>query len=303
VIPIEHPNARDVSPWESCIVAQRNAEVMWSGPVNKMSSDLKTGKMNVTAIGWFDKLMRLYLPDQLSFTAADAGSIISSLLSVAVSIDPKLPIRMGSVEVSQPRTITYAADQNIGQAIIDLSQIEDGIDWYVDPVTRKLEIHARIGQDRPSCKWTFLGDGISKASNLDNVVQDTDGDIVNDMRVHGKNATGVQDDGVSKARYGVFQEVTSLSDVVDPTILVAYAGAEILYRSEPRITYTLTPKSSSKASVPVFGRDFDNGDITYLTVRRGFINVVDQAQRIFGVTLSIQDNNTTMLTNLQMTAS
>jgi hypothetical protein len=301
-LPTSAPNASDIWPWETCIVAQYDDTWVWSGPVSRRSISMKSGRMTVSSVGWFDKLMHLNIQEKLTFTDLDAGEIATQLLGKALEQDSTVPVKIGSVELSQLRTITYEAGHNIGQAIMELSELEAGFDWYIDPVTRMLNIVPRLGQDRRSCKWLFLADN-SRQSNLDDCVEDVSGEIVNDIRVKGKYATAFDQDGVSKARYGVFQEAPSLLDVVDTNILAAYAGAELAYRSEPRITYTLTPKPSTKASVPKLFRDFNIGDTTYLTARRDFVNVVDQAERVFGATLNIRNDDSFTLTNLQTTAS
>lgn len=296
--------AGKIWPWSTAIMVHNGDDVFWSGPVNTFRFDMEAGKVAVTAVGWNERLMHLLLPDlTTTYTNMDAGTIAADLLAKARLQDPNLPIRIGAVETSQLRSITYGIDHNIGQAINDLVELESGFDWYIDPITRELNIVAKRGQDRQDVKWTYISDGRSEHSNLANCVPDVDGtSLVNQIRPRGKFASGYGDDPLSIDRYGVFQEAPSLSDVVDTSILNAYAAAEIVYRSEPRITYTLSPKPESKLSVPRLFREFDIGDTTYLTARRDFWDVTDQAVRVFGASLSISDEGVSQVTNLQVTA-
>jgi hypothetical protein len=87
--------------------------------------------------------------------------------------------------------------------------------------------------------------------------------------------------------------------VVDNNILLAYANADIVYRAQPRLTYDLTPKPSTKATVPRLFRDFNLGDTTYMTAKRDYVEVEDQATRIFGVSLAISNAGTETLSKLQ----
>ncbi len=300
--------SRQVWPWSTCIKAQHtdsehNSEVFWSGPVNSRNTLLAAGRCSFTAVGWFERLMHLNLLTEVSFTNTDAGAIAEALLAAARVLDPRLPITLGTVELSRLRTITYAVDQNIGQAIIDLTQLEAGFDWYIHPVTRTFNVVARRGVERENARWFFIGDGLSEHSNLSECEEVVDGStIVNDIRPRGQFASGLATDGVSQDDYGVFMEAPSLSDVVDTNILIAYANAEIVYRSQPRITYTMTPKPSSDAKVPKLFRDFDLGDTTYLVARRDYVDTKGVGARVFGATLSISDAGVESLASLQAEA-
>lgn len=296
--------ARQVWPWQTCLVVTYGGQWYWSGPINSRNTSLASGQASFTAVDWFDRLMHLNLSARVTYTGQDASSIAAALLELAREQDPTIPITLGTVEATQYRTITYEIDQSIGQAIQDLAALESGYDWYIHPRTRQLNIVARRGVDRPNCKWLFYADHRSQQSNLEDVEEIVDGNtLVNDITPRGKSGSGHAEDPDSIFRYGRFQERPSLSDVVDPNILNAFANAEIVYRSEPRVTYTMRPKPSSKASVPKLFRDFDLGDTTYLTARRDYVVVNNLAQRIFGASLEISDTGLETLSDLQTTAS
>lgn len=291
-------------PWASCIIAQYDGEWLWSGPVSLRRTDMAAGRVNISAVGWFERFMHLLIQAMTTtHTNVDASVIITDLIAIAQAQDPHFPVTLGTVELSQLRTITYNLDQNIGQAIQDLAELEAGIDWQIDPITRKINIYEQLGVDRPECKWTFIGDSKSKQSNLSNCVETLDGStLVNQIKPRGKYGSGLAEDLPSQDTYGVFQEAPALSEVVDINILLAYAAGEIVFRSSPRLTYELTPKPSSKVVVPKLFRDFNIGDIGYLTARRDFVSVENQAMRMFGATLAISNSGTETITNLQTTA-
>lgn len=307
--------SKKIWPWSTALVVQyttpeRESFIFWSGLVNSRKTSLASGRVSFSAVGWFERLMHLNLQDQtLEFANQDAGAIVTVLLAKALELDPRLPITIGTVETTQLRTITYNLDQNIGQAILDLVELEAGFDFYIHPITRQLNIVSRLGDVRPAAKWTFLADRdatgfqLSQHSNLSDVEEDVDGAVVNDIRPRGSFGSGYAVDVESQAQYGVFMEAPSLSDVVDNDILNAYANAEIVYRAQPRVVYTMTPKPSTHPKALKLFRDFDIGDTTFLTARRDFIDIVDQATRIFGVSLNIGPTGVETLTNVQTTAS
>jgi hypothetical protein len=305
-IPTSVPHARDVYPWSTALLAQYNDIVYWSGLINSRSTSLAARRATCSAVSWFERLMHLYLQDMHTiYTNQDAGAIVTDLLAKAKVQAPDLYITMGTVETTQPRSITYGLDQNIGQAIIDLCNLESGYDWFIDPLTRKLNIVAKIGINRnglsgtKKVSWTYIGDGKSSQSNLADVIENISEPPANQIFARGKYATGFAKDDFSISQYGVFQDPVSLSDVVDNNILLAYANADIVYRAQPRLTYDLTPKPSTKATVPRLFRDFNLGDTTYMTAKRDYVEVEDQATRIFGVSLAISNAGTETLSKLQ----
>lgn len=299
------PHAKQIVPWATYVQAQIDGEPYWSGPVSRRNVSYARGVATFNCVGWFDRLMNFLLQDQqLSFVDEDAGTIAATLIEKARVQDPRLPITVGQIDISQPRTITYMRDQNIGSAIADLVELESGFDWYIDPVDITFNVVARRGVARPGVKWLFLADDKSQQSNLTEVDEGLDGTTVVNW-VAPRGAVGTIEpaiDAESQEDYGVFMEAPALSDVTSPNILIAYAVAEIVYRKSPRLTWALSPKTDSKASVPRLGRDFDLGDTTYLTARRDDFEVVNQAVRAFGATLSIQNDGSSILTNLQTSA-
>lgn len=293
--------ARKAYPWETCLIAQHDRDLFWSGPVVMRNRNWASGTISITANGWFERLMNLKLQEALTFTDADAGSIAQTLLGKAIEQDPTVPITIGIVEPTQPRTISYAIDQNIGQAIIDLCELEAGFDWEVHPVTRQLNIFAKISVDRPNVRWAFKEHGNCNLADLDDSLDGTS--IANRFWARGKFSSGFGELPESIDRIGVFEDTGSLSDITDQNILDAYANEEVVFRGWPRATFTLTPKPESKASVPKLFRDFNIGDINYLDAERDGQEIIDQALRVFGVTLDIDKLGVGTLSNLQTTAS
>lgn len=310
--PLEAPYAEFIWPWRTALVVTYDDDWFWSGPVSMRTRQWAAGKVVINAIGWFEKVMRrLVLEfDGLTFTDMDAGAIAFALLQYANDIGDTL-VRPGIFEGSQVRTRTYLRDANIGQEIINLAELEAGYDWYVDPVTRKLNIVSRRGTLRDDAVWYAVQDGevveydghrrASSANNLADVQDIADGTtVVNQIFPRGANGlSGFADDLTSINDLGLMQEAPSLSDVSDQIILDAYANGEMVYRSTPKTTYQLTPKSNADERVPRFKIDFDLGDTMPLVCKRGTMDIAGEHVRAFGVDLDIQDNGVARISRLQ----
>lgn len=300
-LPINDKLGAFAVPWRSCIIAQRGDEWMWSGPVQTRNTSVSQGRVTITAVGWFERLMRRYTDVPLSFANQDAGTIAFALLAAANN-KSDTRIRPGNWLPTQLRTLNYPIDANVGQEIQNLAELESGYDWYIDPITRQLVLVPRKGVDLPDVKWTLIVDDDHPHRNQGNLLDGSeilDGtQQVNDETVRGKFSSGHATDDDSIYDYDLLEDRKTLSDVVDKDILNAYANEEIVYRALPRTTYAIMPRSADEASVPRLFEDFQIGDTNYLTLKRGIINVEDQAIRIFGADIAIDDAGVEKITRL-----
>jgi len=105
--------------------------------------------------------------------------------------------------------------------------------------------------------------------------------------------------------YGLIEQSVSLSDAKTSQILATYAGAEVLLRSSPRVIYSMTPlpftEQIGPGRVPEPFVDYTLGDKVYLTARfKGRFSVNKQGIRIFGMTVTPDDNGNEVLGALQV---
>lgn len=255
----------------------------------------------------------------------DAGSIVSALLS-KVNADASTPIVPGSLETTALRTITYQQFQNVGSAITSLSNIEDGFDFWVDPVTRNLNVYNRtnatnfpdaVAGAQAGAFGTFLysADRTSVlrfeyaygSDNLQSFQKTSDSSVmVNRLNVQGKYAVGFAEDSTSESTYGVFEDVASLPDVIDASgsVLPFYANAEVAFRKNPKVTYQIQTKTG--AVTPRLFIDFNIGDRAMLNVGGSQSlsgGTLQQTIRIFGVQLDIDAQGNEKLSGLQLSAN
>ena len=248
-------------------------------------------------------------------TTTDAV-IIDDLLNRA-NIDSPTNIVAGNVYGSPiQRNLTLQRFQSVGQQITQLVNVESGCDIYVDPVTRKMNlfgpgaspsplINTGMGFDRGrGTLFTYPG-------NCTSVQRPQDGtQTANRVEALGQIGAGRADDLVSQSENGLFEAQDSLSEVVDPNILAAYANAEVTVRSKPWtiITFTPRPVTTNDATASGVPRPFDDfflGDLVYTVIDRGRLQVGTESQpqetRVYGFNVDVDDEGIEKLSNLQTT--
>ena len=232
---MHHILADQIQPITTCIIAYKYNQPMWSGPVWTIDENITSATMTVSAVGWFELLNHRILHDQKSYISTVGGSIALDLLNTTNAFAPTRIISDAThVTDTQVRSRDYARWQNIGAAITELSEIENGFDFVIDPITRTMSFYPSPtlgGPNPPTPVWhdqqsVVFGYGWGP----DNVAQfqrQTDSStLMNTIYVSGKNGTyGPGTDAASIAAYGAFEEQVSLSDVADRNVLTAFGAA------------------------------------------------------------------------------
>jgi hypothetical protein len=192
---------------------------------------------------------------------------------------------------SAGRNITYLKYQaNVLQAMLDLTNMENGCDIYVDPATRVFYVFRKRQKILPGVVFGY-GWG---PENISSITRQLDGStVVNWLLAIGGSATTPQPakDDASMAAYGLVEEVVSLSDLTGQSAnnsLGYYASAEVAIRSTPRQIYSFTPFNwHPEGSVPEPFVDYDIGDLVNLgVVSKPRINTKLNV-RIFGMSFAI----------------
>lgn len=325
-MPLDHELAYQVDRWRTCIRAVRDGVERWSGPVTKINEKGAEMRLELTAEGWFEEVHKrvIRLGQELpSYANSPLHNIIYGLLERAnkqragqagqnpdgTNGNPDRPVRpthvvQGQAFVEAGHTIpnfnrSLQKDQVIGAEIQALSDVENGGDIWVDPVTRELDVYYPMrGYDRPDVIFGFR----IAPFNVQNAERSTDGSqLVNRFTAIGKYGGGMAEDEVSMDFYDLMSEsVGSLSDVGDQDVLLAFAGAEVAIRSGGLVIYSFIPfPYTDGSSVPLLFRDYDVGDIVRLSVDAGRFQLNRQPVRIYGATIDVDDNNIERISSLQ----
>lgn len=311
-------------------------DTLWSGPVWTVDDDVPGNKINVTAVGWLQMLeKRILRADTNHFLIPDAD-IIFDFLNKAnqnpITYDPYFPggyaydvipggpspslLTVGSKigPTFQQRTINYTRGVQMLSEIARLCDVESGCDIWVDPSRweRPLHCYTRRMNDRTKVQFGYN----TGAGNLSGFGRNFDPTtIVNfmfaagaaivtpavaDTRTFTNPTTNPPKLGEnSQKSYGLFEETATLSDVTDPGVLSTYAGGEVLIRSVPRVTYSLSPFPWTQETdhIPEPFIDYTVGDKVYFSAKsdpneqgQRRIDIRRQAVRIFEMNVNIDDN-------------
>lgn len=206
-------------------------------------------------------------------------------------------------------TRSYTRGTKLAQILREITEIEWGVDYTVDPITRTLEVWWDLllpgtslrgkGQNRPDVIFGYN----TAPYNVAVIDENHDGSrIKNRVNTQGKVGWGLAQDFASIDKYGIHEETIPLTDVADPpppqpSILAVYAGAEVAMFSNPFKLFTFKPKRyTAGGTVPMFGVDYELGDLGRLRSNGDVIKIdvsgsSGQVMRVFGAGISIDDNN------------
>lgn len=235
------------------------------------------------------------------FTDIDDGKIAESLVRLAnLQTDSNGTTRathLTPVATSTTkRTRTYQVGQNIGAAIRELSDIENGFDITVDPTSREIEFVPNTSfTDQTDIAYGYN----TLPRNLDDVVVNDDGTTkANSINVQGAFIVGNTDSPTDIADVGIIlEDWLSASDIKDEAIVGAYANEEIVFRVDGQMT--IAAKPSPGAPMPYI--DYEWGDKVYITAKKGRMQLDRQAVRVFSGRISWNSQNEAILDELGIT--
>ena len=305
----------------TCIIAERGGKVVWSGPIQNISTDVDAGRVNITANGWFEELngriLRISQEASATYTNVADWLIAKNLVLLAnAQTDSNGTVRPTHIKTvtgsdsthlggsSYLRTRSYKRFQNIGAAIMELTQIESGLDIIIDPVSRKFNTQ---GWDYAS-DWvnTHYVSGVHPYNAKGLQVIEDGLRTRNSFAVTGAQGITAYVDSpdAMNASTVMIEGQESLSDVADLNILAAYGNAELVYRSNSPLTISFTPVSQGDGDL-IYRPwdDYNLGGTIYLTCETGRVNLKRQPVRVFGFTVSITDNGDEVIEEIQTSYS
>lgn len=301
-IPITSNIADEILPVNKCVIVYKNDILVWSGPIWTVEEGLPENSISVNAVGWFEFLMKRYTLEQEVFPAgSNWGDIAFGFLQIA-NDQQDTYITEGSNDSTNEFTTErkYERFVSIGQEISNLSELESGFDFEVDPETRELNIYAQQMVDQENLLFGYnFGPNNVKSVKRTNSAEE----MANDIYAIGAFLTAHSEDEDYQELYRMFTRVDSLSDVADQVVLAAYVNAEVEVNKGPRILIRFTPFPAGESNVPSLFEDYNLGDKVYLTAKYGNIQIENQAIRVFGLSVSIDENGNESVSEIQTTAA
>jgi hypothetical protein len=192
-------------------------------------------------------------------------------------------------------------DQSFGEAIISLTEQENGPDIEVDPQTRKLNVYRKKGTKKENVYFSYNWG----PSNLKNFTKRTTTDkLANNLigRANGVAPVMLATASGSFSKYGLFEDVLNLNqNAPNPNVLSYYTAAEYVFTSVPEVTYSITPfPYTIGSSVPEPFIDYEIGDQVYIRARKEPRIDDSQLVRIFGINISIDSEGNEFVNDLQI---
>jgi len=202
-------------------------------------------------------------------------------------------------------TLTKTKDQTVLPLFDELSGIENGADWWVDPKTRLLYVYRkRCTQRNIVVAFKWGPNNLGQFSR--NIAADQKANYVIVKGASGLSA--MADNKPDQLQNGLIESLTSWTDCNSTEVLLAEAGAQIIMKANGKITYGVTPFyyagdiGAPPTAVPEPWVDYDPiGDefkLTAISEKRG--NIMLQTVRSYGVTVTIDEENNGTLGQLQV---
>lgn len=230
---------------------------------------------------------RFLVPELAPFVDVDAGQIAKALIDAANADSFTGLATTGLILPSKVRNRTYPLGQNIGQAVINLTNVLDGFDFVETPVDgggttlAELSIAPSMGVDRPNVRFEYGADTLANVRKVSRTVAPP----VNVAMVIGANGlTAIKTDEASIAVYGKWPTLVSQTDVTEQATLDDKAWA--LLRPKPTRVIQFTP---DPALAPLPWDDFNLSDTGRFFARRGALQE-DVAVRLNAMAVVIDEH-------------
>ena len=309
---LEDSVAQSIVPLATVLAFERNGHIVWSGPIINRDDSLPNRSISAQAVGFFDVLMkRVFRENRTAFTNVDAGQIAQAIVSEANAQSPT-GITVSTIDPTVPRTRTYSRFSSMGQAIVELSQVENGFDFEVDGT--EFKVYANQGVNRsasalPGVRQVVLG--LQAATqNIASFSRKIDtASFTNRVAAITTGSIEIVEDSDSVAQYGLYEVSQSLGPV-SSDVGRAYAAAEVAVRGLPIETITVSLIAADEEErVPRFdgnGNDdehyFGLGDTLRVIVQDPDLPLIDQGFRVFSATVTLDVNGVERITDLQLAA-
>lgn len=226
---------------------------------------------------------------------------LTTIITDATKTPPKTAAR------TQP---TVPAFQTVIATLMQtFSDTENGYDWWIDPATREFFVyrHRRRVRDDVVFGYRFGPSNVAAfGRQIDGSTLANYGLATGPANLRGQQVSSyeIYDHDTSMSSYGPFEEVYSISDATSKDVLDAYAYGEIALKAYPRQLNSVTPFNwTDQNSVPEPFVEYDLGDQVRFIAKQPPRISINQAVRIFGISVSIDAEGNEKLGQLQIYAN
>ncbi len=267
----------------------RDGSLVWAGEQAIRSGALDSKGDNwvtIQCFDWFEQLLSRYTDgDDRIFTAVDAGEIAWTLIDESQAFTHgDYGITMGTIETTMDRDRTYK-NQNIGQAIIDLSNVLNGFDFEIN-TSKVFNVYDFQGVDRTNSVILEYGVNVSAVRIVEDfskpvnkaIILGDSGDYTDPLRVERENTT---DEGLYKIREALSNEMT----VIEIATLEEKGDALLRKYGSVLVKLSLTIVRNT-----VTIDELALGDLVRIKIQSGIYDI-DESYRVFEWSVSYDENN------------
>lgn len=252
------------------VIEREEATDVWGGQVDFYKAELNDREhcLEVSAKGYFNLLKQRYTGASRDFTATDAGEMAWTLIDESQNLaDGDFGITEGTIQTSVNRDRLWEY-KNIYEAIIDLSEVEDGFDFELTPAKTFNIYWPRKGSDKSDDQIFQWGKNIRAVALVKDFTEP-----VNSITVLGSGfspamLTSTQTDTTSRSNYGLRQEIYPYKDVDIQGLLDDKALRLLDERKGPKHLLSL---DQIPGTDPNWG-EVDVGDWVRIRITYGFLN-------------------------------
>lgn len=272
---------------KTVVYIRRDGVMMWGGLVWGVRASVADDTIAFDGEGWHSWTRRQLINNTLEFINDDQGEVAKALMdSILVQSNPfNMTAVLSNHGVNRTRTYYWWEGKNAGEALEQLSSVAGGFDYVY-----------RTGDDYSTSfstsypAWGRLTTAVFEVgTNVELVDASTDGKGVTTRWVgfgSGQGATvlyHVAFGGDALSIYPLLQDVASLPDVSRLSTLQLHVDALIEQSTRPP---RLVEVEHFPDAEPKLG-SYDVGDIVYLTVQRGWLNIDRELYRIVSRTVTV----------------
>lgn len=255
-------------------------------------------ELEIRVAGWLDLLSFRYTAAEKTFTSTDAGTIGWTLIDDSQNLtNGDLGITQGTIQTSVNRIREYT-DKKIKDALIELTEIEDGFDMEITHDKRFNVYYPSMGVAIDAFRFTYPG-------NIKHMtVTDDATELLNYVTARGQGfgsgqIVDIRQDTASQAIYTLRQGILDYSEIPDLTTLQNLADEEIANLANPFRVIRITLDGNRSPYVGSYGL----GDTVHVKVEdMSMYSDIDNTYKIDEINIKIDDDDNEDV-DLKLTAS
>lgn len=264
----------------------RDDDIVFGGTIRLVDGELSrsSSTMKVNVLGFFELLQKARSPANKDYTATDQSNILWDLINTRQNrANGDMGITQGTLTTSIDRDRKAYEYKNIYEAIIQMSEVQDGVDFEVSQ-TKEFNTW-----------WPWRGEDLSDSvilkygKNIESIrfTQDST-DLVNYAIVLGGGLASskkieIRQDTDLQASYGLQEDTVSYIDVEDDALIEAKGDIEIIQKGLPLREYEVVQTPGTRPEYD----DVSVGDWIRISARRGVVQLEDRV-RILTKTVRVQ---------------